>query len=133
MKEKMKQEAIERMEMLGISPTAIKIFEEDGEVGLSVSPAFPICEITPEYKKLIDKWEEKTGSMAYHAIYNGAAVGALLSILFVSSDEEEWELDKRDMEAGYPMAYVFNFDIPEFSEYGSISVKNVDGILERIG
>lgn len=30
MKEKMKQEAIERMEMLGISPTAIKIFEEDG-------------------------------------------------------------------------------------------------------
>lgn len=99
MKEKMKQEAIERMEMLGISPTAIKIFEEDGEVGLSVSPAFPICEITPEYKKLIDKWEEKTGSMAYHAIYNGAAVGALLSILFVSSDEEEWELDKRDMEA----------------------------------
>ncbi len=71
--------------------------------------------------------------MAYHAIYNGAAVGALLSILFVSSDEEEWELDKRDMEAGYPMAYVFNLDIPEFSEYGSISVKNVDGILERIG
>lgn len=133
MKEKMKQEAIERMEMLGISPTAIKIFEEDGEVGLSVSPAFPICEITPEYKKLIDKWEEKTGSMAYHAIYNGAAVGALLSILFVSSDEEEWELDKRDMEAGYPMGYVFNLDIPEFSEYGSISVKNVDGILERIG
>lgn len=133
MKEKMKQEAIERMEMLGISPTAIKIFEEDGEVGLSVSPAFPICEITPEYKKLIDKWEEKTGSMAYHAIYNGAAVGALLSILFVSSDEEEWELDKRDMEAGYPMAYVFNLNIPEFSEYGSISVKNVDGILERIG
>lgn len=133
MKEKMKQEAIERMEMLGISPTAIKIFEEDGEVGLSVSPAFPICEITPEYKKLIDKWEEKTGSIAYHAIYNGAAVGALLSILFVSSDEEEWELDKRDMEAGYPMAYVFNLDILEFSEYGSISVKNVDGILERIG
>lgn len=133
MKEKMKQEAVERMEMLGISPTAIKIFEEDGEVGLSVSPAFPICEITPEYKKLIDKWEEKTGSMAYHAIYNGAAVGALLSILFVSSDEEEWELDKRDMEAVYPMAYVFNLDIPEFSEYGSISVKNVDGILERIG
>lgn len=133
MKEKMKQEAVERMEMLGISPTAIKIFEEDGEVGLSVSPAFPICEITPEYKKLIDKWEEKTGSMAYHAIYNGAAVGALLSILFVSSDEEEWELDKRDMEAGYPMAYVFNLDIPKFSEYGSISVKNVDGILERIG
>jgi len=37
------------------------------------------------------------------------------------------------MEAGYPMAYVFNLDIPEFSEYGSISVKNVDGILERIG
>ena len=133
MKEKMKQEAVERMEMLGISPTAIKIFEEDGEVGLSVSPAFPICEITPEYKKLIDKWEEKTGSMAYHAIYNGADVGALLSILFVSSDEEEWELDKRDMEAGCPMAYVFNLDIPEFSEYGSISVKNVDGILERIG
>ena len=133
MKEKMKQEAVERMEMLGISTTAIKIFEEDGEVGLSVSPAFPICEITPEYKKLIDKWEEKTGSMAYHAIYNGAAVGALLSILFVSSDEEEWELDKREMEAGSPMAYVFNLDIPEFSEYGSISVKNVDGILERIG
>ena len=133
MKEKMKQEAVERMKMLGISPTAIKIFEEDGEVGLSASPVFPICGITPEYKKLIDKWEGETGYMAYHAIYNKTSVGALLSILFVSGDEEEWELDRGDMEAGYPMAYVFNLDIPEFSEYGSISVKNVDGVLERIG
>ena len=132
MKEKMKQEAIERMKMLEISPKTIEVFEETGEIGLSVAP-FSICGITPEYEKLISEWEEETGCVAYHAIYNGASVGALLTILFVSDDEEEWELDRRDMEAGYPMAYVFNLDIPEFSEYGAISVENIDGVLKRIG
>lgn len=132
MKEKMKQEAIERMKMLDISPKAIEVFEETEEIGLSVAP-LSICGIIPEYKKLINEWEEETECVVYHAIYNGAAVGALLTILFVSDDEEEWALDREDIKSGYPMAYVFNLDIPEFSEFGAISVESVNGVLRRIG
>lgn len=132
MKEKMKQEAVERMKMLDISPKAIEVFEETGEIGLSIAP-LSICGIIPEYKKLINEWEEETGCMVYHAIYNGATIGALLTILFVSDDEEEWALDREDIKSGYPMAYVFNLDIPEFSEFGAISVESVNGVLRRIG
>lgn len=133
MKEKMKQEAIERMKRLGISSTAISLFEEDGDIALSVNPYRLAYGIMPEYKKLIDKWEAESGCMTYHAIYTVTRVGALLSLLFVSSNEVEWELDRENIDEGYPTAYVLNLNTPDFSGYGAISVENIDGVLKRIG
>ena len=41
-------------------------------------------------------------------------------------------MDNEDLEYGYVVAYVYNYDVPEFSEFGSIQVKPRFGGLVRI-
>lgn len=74
------------------------------------------------------------GCRVYAAIYNRyEELGDMLTLLTISSDESDWEQERKDLKEMLPIAYVHNFTYPEFSEWGYVVLKVNGNVLERIG
>lgn len=125
-------EAIERMKLLKLDNPCIEAFTK-GNVWESEGYG-ALYEVNDEEQKLIDNFEKNhKDCLVYHMIHNKFEFGECYSMLYVSSNKEEWESDKEDIENGYVFAYVENVDCPWCSEFGSIAVKPQFGGLIRIG
>ena len=125
-------EAIERMKLLKLDKSCIEAFTK-GKVWESEGYG-ALYEVNDEEQKLIDNFEKNCeGCLVYHIIHNKFEFGECYSILYVSSDKEEWQQDKDDIKDGYVFAYVENIDTPCFSEFGSIAIKPSFGGLVRLG
>ena len=48
--------------------------------------------------------------------------GVHLVLMYVGSEEDEWEIERDGIEKGYTYAYVENLYEPDYSEFGSIHV-----------
>ena len=127
--EMMKAEAIRRMKLLKLHQNAIKEFEAEDKLNLSRGGF--LYWLNDVQKKMIADFEKKTSCIAYHCIESNTSFGRLLSVLYVSSHQEEWEDDVLDLKEGYPMAYVFNLDDDICSEFGSIGIRSRFGGLIR--
>ena len=124
-------EAIERMKMLKLDKPCIEAFTK-GKVWESEGYG-ALYEVNKEEQQIIDKFEkEHEGCLVYHMIHNKFEFGECYSMLYVSSDVDEWPRDKYDIEDGYVFAYVYNKDCDWCSEFGSITVKSQFGGLVRI-
>ncbi len=128
-REQMKEEAIKRMKMLGINPPTIEEFEQEGK--LNVSRGGFLYWLDDEYKAKVAEFEEKYGGLAFAAIESNTEFGKLLSILYVSTHQDEWECDRLGLKSGEAFAYVFNLDVEECSEFGFINVRKRFGGLVR--
>ena len=64
--------------------------------------------------------------IVYHAIESITTQGKLLSLLYVSSDKEDWESERLDNNNNI-MSYVFNLDNPDLSEFGYIAIDSFMG------
>lgn len=124
-------EAIERMKLLKLDNSCIEAFcagniwESEGYGAL--------YELTDEEQDLVDKFQkEHKGCYVYHVIHNVFPFGECYSMLYVSSDVDEWSRDKSDIKDGYVFAYVYNKDDDWCSEFGSIAVKSQFGGLVRL-
>lgn len=132
-KEMMIKEAIQRMKMLGILPQTIKEFEENSIVSKSTYGGILLW-LDDEEKKIVEAFEKDNNFVVYHAIKCTYRVGddetmTCLDLLYVSSDEEEWEAEKADIRNNCMFAYT----ISDFcKEFGAISVKSVNGGLLRM-
>lgn len=125
-------EAIERMKLLKLDNPCIEAFTK-GNVWESEGYG-ALYEVNDEEQKLIYNFEKNhKDCLVYHMIHNKFEFGECYSMLYVSSNKEEWESDKEDIENGYVFAYVENVDCPWCSEFGSIAVKPQFGGLMRIG
>lgn len=82
-------------------------------------------------KKAVADWEEESGGIVYAAILSNMVFGRCLALLYVSAEDEEWELDREDLEGRVPLAYVANLDAPDCSELGSIGIASANGGLVR--
>lgn len=129
-REQMKEEAVKRMKMLGIYKRAIKEFEQEGK--LNVSRGGFLYWLDDDYKEKVAEFEGKFGGLAFLAIEDNTEFGKLLSILYVSRYQSEWESDRDALRTVFPSAYVFNLDAEECSEFGSIGVRNQFGGLVRV-
>lgn len=127
-----KEEAINRMKMLGIFPETIKQFKSD-MISYSEPPLGANYWLDDEQKAIVKKFEEEYNALVYFGIRSYTEFGKLDSFLYVSDHKEEWEMDNTDLKDGYVYAYVYNYDIPEFSEIGGIAVRDRFGGLVRIG
>lgn len=125
-----KEEALERMKMLKLYPKVISEFEEENKINYSDKAM--LFWANQEMKQMIKEWEKETGNLVYHAIYNNFEFGRCLSLFYVSKYEEEWDMDRNDINEGYPFVYVMNLDNPDCSEYGSIGIKKVAGGILRV-
>ena len=122
--EEKKIEAIERMKLLEIYPETIQQFDKEGYVSISEPPFGAFFWAEDESLELIKSFEERTDSLVYLVIRSYTEFGKLDNYLFVSDyKDEEWEMDRKDLSEGMVFSYVHNYDIPEFSEFGTIGFK----------
>lgn len=128
-----KQEAIKRMEVLDIYAETIRQFEKEGLISYSEPPLGSNYWLTDEQLKAARKFEEEYNALVYFATISYTEFGTLTSFLYVSDYLEEWKMDNEDLKDGYVYAYVYNHDVPEYSEIGQILVKPRFGGLVRIG
>lgn len=122
LREKQKQEAIERMKMLKIYSQAIKEFEKENVINVSEHGGI-LFWLDDEQQEMIKRFEEKYNAVVYHVIHNYTEFGELYSLLYVSQHENEWDYDKDDIKHNIALCYVVNKDEENFSEFGSIGIK----------
>lgn len=122
--EEKKAEAIKRMKLLKIYPETIAQFEMENLISVSEPPFGAFFWADNETRQRIDEFEKKTDSLVYMVIRSYTTVGKMDSYLFVSDyKNEEWEMDRDDIAHGQVLAYVYNYDVPEFSEFGAIGIQ----------
>lgn len=138
--EKRKEEAIRRMHKLRLRPDAIRFFDKKNvlvafesfefvEIGNSILMA---SVLTSEERAMVKEIEDKWNITVYSVIHSYQEFGELYDLIYVSQHEEEWYMDNDMMEDNIVMSYCVNKSIPEFSEFGSISIENIKGGLRRV-
>lgn len=88
---KMVEEAVGRMCRLGMMPQVITKFRKQGTVLKSETVGI-LYDLNDEEKKAVADWEEESGGIVYAAILSNMVFGRCLALLYVSAEEEEWEL-----------------------------------------
>lgn len=122
-------EAIKRMKALKLHKNTIADLKQ-GTVNVSKQMG-ALYWANEDEQKIIEKFEAEHNALVYHAIYTPTHFGRCFSMLFVSQYEEEWEMDNKDIKAGYPIAMVINLDDEWCSDMGSIGVTPMFGGLIR--
>lgn len=140
-REAMKDEALDRMELLGLPAYAKAAFKVDDYLTLSdVSDNVfqsRVNGVREDIKKLIKAYEEKFGALIFHVIhttglYEGTETYDCLSVSPYGSDwdyERDLMEDRGDM---WAMSYSINVTVPDWSESGSIKIENHSGVLKRV-
>ena len=85
----------------------------------------------PEFVELKKAFEDKYGALVYHCQLVNTNFGLMLSMLYVSENEEEWNLDRSCLSHNETYAYVCNLSCPQDSEIGLIGIRPVNGGITR--
>ncbi|MEY8523896.1 hypothetical protein AALA90_12880 [Lachnospiraceae bacterium 38-10] len=75
-----------------------------------------------------ESFEYVYDTLVYLVLVNKTVCGEMLSMLYVSSNEEDWECAR--LTEDYITAYVYNLDM-EFGEFGDIFLTSKDGVPIR--
>lgn len=136
-KEIKKQEAIKRMQALGLFKPCIKAFAKYDEVQLS-EPTGGLYEFSDdeELNAKVKEFEAEHEALVYHVIHTPVRIDGIFmdmyNFLYISEYPEEYEMDMDDIKDGYVMAYVWNKSDDWLSEFGSIAVQERFGGLVRL-
>lgn len=127
----LKKEALERMQLLKISPEVIDVYAKENKVMVSWKGVF--SELSVEEERIIHEFEEKTRKVVFHVISSHMLEADLLEVLFVSRSRKGWKVEKEWIRK-YSEVYckAFNLTTPEYSEFGCIRVRNICGSLCRV-
>lgn len=108
---KQKKEAVKRLNALGVL-MGIILDVEKGVIyySESVEEQFPavlnVVENREDIKKFVTEFEEENDALVYHVILNHMKDGnERWTLLFVSEDEDDWEVENDDIKCGMPIAY----------------------------
>ena len=143
LKQLQKQEAIERLKILQdkfeLMETVTKEFEKEDTLYYSeyVNKNFPAVlywiNNNEEYEEAIKQVERNHNILVYHVILTPTYDnGIVLTLLYVSSSQEEWKNDREELRQGLPVAYVINIESKQGSEFGGIQIAGAMGGIIRI-
>lgn len=139
-RERMKEEAIERLSMLDLHPNVLEDFER-GVVNYSertlLGGILYWLSNKPDWEKKVREIEKEYGILVYHITHESTVeYGEWLTCLYVSSTESKWYLNKKDLRKKngvfYPYAYIINLTFPDYSEFSSVAMKEMSGGLIRL-
>lgn len=143
LREKQKQEAIKRLEILQseymLHKNVLNEFKADETIYYSENFGGYMQGILywlhnkDEFVKVVKEIEEKRNIYVYHCILNHYRDdGDVLTMLYISEDEEYWENERQELKEGCPCIYEHSFSFPEFSEFGSTEITGVNGGINRL-
>lgn len=130
-------EAVKRMGLLNIMPDVIKAFKKDGTIYYSeyqnrlFNAVLYWLTNEPDYVAKVKDFEKRNNALVYHCQLSHTNIGDMLTLLYVSNNPKNWELDCKDLRNGYAMAYVYNLDDDMCSEAGSVGVRGSMGGVVR--
>ena len=127
-----KEEAIKRMRAMHIIPDAIKQFKNDDVVMVSEPPLGGLYWLNDEEKEMVSKFEQENNALVYLVVRSFTNLGTMDNIFYVSDYQDEWEMENEDIKDNYAFVYVVNYDMPDFSEFGSIAWKSIGGGVLRV-
>lgn len=131
LKEKQRLEAVQRMKLLHIHENAIEDFLH-GVLNCSEYGGI-LYWLSADKEALVREFERWSGGLVYHLIENHTDIGTMVTMLYVSKYEEEWEMERIDLaEDGFSCAYVENLTYPDCSEGGGVMVKPMNGGVIRV-
>lgn len=122
-REEMKAEAIARMRQLHLYPETIRQFERENLISESAPPFGACFWLSEAQRERVRELESKYNILVYHVIHSFTTIGEMESYLYVSNHPEEWEDDRAGLKEGETVAYVYNCDDPELSEFGYIGIR----------
>ena len=132
--EEMKQEAVLRMELLGLDPQIVQSFQLEGTVSLSeqVSQQVILRPADDEVEGWIKNFEEEYECLVYHVLRaQNPMVGDCWSLLFVSPASSDWQGEQRYIKNS---GLVYAYSSSEMEEgVSEIVVEKQGGGLARIG
>ena len=140
-REAMKDEALDRMELLGLPSYARAALKQLDMLTLSdindLVCSSRVDGIPEEIMKQIKAWEEKYGALIFHVIHTkGLYLGfEYYDCLSVSPYESDWDYERDLMEDRgdtWAMSYSINITKPEFTESGTIKIENHSGVFKRV-
>jgi len=132
LKAKQKQEALVRMEIIGIRQPLIDIFKEDDIPYCSLSSEQAFGVLDDEATSCLQIFEQEHNALVYHSVITLTSIGLHIAMFYVSENQEEWEDDRTILKEGLTYAYIENMDDKMCSEIGSIEFKIENGIINRI-
>ena len=122
-REEMKAEAIARMRQLHLYSETIRQFERENLISESIPPFGTCYWLNEAQRERVRQLEAKYDILVYHFIHSFTTIGEMESYLYVSNHPEEWEDDRAGLKEGETVAYVYNCDDPELSEFGYIGIR----------
>lgn len=133
--QKQKEHALKLLQQFIKYKPIIDMFKDEDQVTFSEGLSGATYVIDGE-SKLVEAIErlKKKGYLPYHANHAWIQGMEMWSIMVVSPYEDDWEYDLEEAESGYAFCWVENVDVPDFSEFGTVTFKpSMAGDVIRIG
>ena len=111
------------MKEWGIFAPTIEQFEKQGKLSESAPPFGACYWVEGEQLDRIREFEEDNDALVYFVIHSYTNIGEMESYLYVSNYVDEWKYDHEDIKEGRQLCYVYNHNMPECSEFGTIGIK----------
>ena len=129
-KEQKKNIALEYMSGLKIRQQVIDQFKENDK--LLCSKGNFIVDVPEDILKQIRAWENEFKNMVYHVVYSDIYGCKIYNALSVSCYAEDRWYESKLITESRAAAHCINITIPEYTDSGSIALKEHNGVLERI-
>lgn len=111
-----------RRKALRVFKPTIKQFKDDGYISISEPPFGAFYWAEGDDLKRIREFEEQNNALVYLVVRSYTTFGKMDCYLYVSDYTEEWAQDRDDIKEMQPLAYVYNHDMPDCSEFGCIGI-----------
>ena len=128
----MKQEAIERMEILKIQKRAIKEFKEQSKLNKSEGKLGKLYYLNEQEIELVKEYERESNALIYHIIHTISNLGETYELLFVAKEKDDWKDEKMDLKRGFATAKVIVVNYKLDSEIGVIGFETRNGGIVRV-
>lgn len=135
--QKQVDEAINRMKKLDLHENTIKEFMVERKLNKSIPVRMgsavvgSLFLLNEDEEAIVREIEDDYNIVVYHVIENNTDFGKLLTMLYVSSEVEEWQYDEELFDSNCQFAYVKNLDDDLCSEFGTINYAKAYGGLVR--
>lgn len=126
---KFNDEVVKRLKLLGVDNRDIQYYELTHQPimhGNGFITFDRLFQILQEIKEL----QLKYGGLAYYITYDKNY--PFVNVLWLSSNEEEWEMDYEDIQNDLSFAYVLNLNDDMLSEFGTIGISNINNQIVRV-